>query len=469
MTRLKQQMLTPALLSTVLLIIPVILCLFVDQTWAADNNLSKPSKTEPDTSGSFDKAKVGESHLQKKGKTRDHLNKPYIEHMNSLSVLGTKEIVIQKTLQQLLQIYKSSIKPLEDAYNFVNLNKGALLETEIVAKPLVLFVGPWSTGKTTFINYLLDIEDREEKLHTGAEPTTTDFVVIQNGSRYRTMTGMQLVSDQSKAFASLEKYGQGFIQKLQGIEMKSDLLDLITFVDTPGIIENKRQQERGYPFSEVFQWFLQRASLIFLVFDPSKLEVGSELESVFSQLKGYEAKLKILLNKADTITQQELMKVYGALFWNLAPLVNSVEPPRVYVGSFWSKSKNQHSLATLFLEEEQTLMLDLHRVVENWVEDKIAYVRRHACMVRLHALTVDSFIQAFYKHKGFFTDNDVLLNDIINRPEKYNIFQDVLKQTDISKYDLPEAKTYIEFFSIHKFYSFRPLDYYCPHLFMLLR
>ena len=49
-------------------------------------------------------------------------------------------------------------------------------------------------------------------------------------------------------------------------------------MDSPGIIENKKQQERGYPFNEVCQWFIDRAQLIFLVFDPTKLDIGSELE-----------------------------------------------------------------------------------------------------------------------------------------------------------------------------------------------
>ena len=38
---------------------------------------------------------------------------------------------------------------------------------EIRAKPLVLMVGPWSTGKTTMINYLLGIENDRHLLHTG--------------------------------------------------------------------------------------------------------------------------------------------------------------------------------------------------------------------------------------------------------------------------------------------------------------
>lgn len=73
---------------------------------------------------------------------------------------------------------------------------------------------------------------------------------------------------------------QKFLERFQGTEIPSKLLEKVTLVDTPGIIENKKQQERGYPFNEVCQWFIERAQLVFLVFDPSKLDMGSELEVI---------------------------------------------------------------------------------------------------------------------------------------------------------------------------------------------
>lgn len=41
----------------------------------------------------------------------------------------------------------------------------------------------------------------------------------------------------------------------------------------------------GYPYSEVCQWFIDRADLIFLMFDPTKLDVGGELATLFKQMK----------------------------------------------------------------------------------------------------------------------------------------------------------------------------------------
>ncbi|XP_035827502.1 sarcalumenin isoform X2 [Aplysia californica] len=333
---------------------------------------------------------------------------------------------------------------------------------EIPAKPLILMVGPWSTGKSTLINYLVGLEDTVERLHTGAEPTTSDFFVLKYGPKYRKFKGMELVSDEKQGFASLEKLGLNFLERLQGIEMQSPLLESVSFVDTPGIIENKKQQERGYPFNEVLQWFIQRASLILLVFDPTKLEVGSELEQVVNILKGHDGKLRLILNKADTVGEQELMKVYGALFWSLAPLMHSVEPPRIYMGSFWSKKRQDNSLIQLFEEEEKSVLLDLHQAIENQVENKISYIRRHAFLVRLHALIVDTFLSVFEERKSWFGDSDDIWFNIVHNPGMYGVVQRVLQKEGISKHDLKDVGMYVEFFQDNLRTFFRPLSHYCP-------
>lgn len=54
-----------------------------------------------------------------------------------------------------------------------------------------------------------------------------------------------MAADSSRSFSPLEKFGQGFLERLVGIEMPHKLLERVTIVDTPGIIENRKQQERG--------------------------------------------------------------------------------------------------------------------------------------------------------------------------------------------------------------------------------
>lgn len=43
-----------------------------------------------------------------------------------------------------------------------------------------------------------------------------------------------------------------------------------------------------FPFNDACQWFIDRADIIFLVYDPAKLDVGPETEAILDQLKGRE-------------------------------------------------------------------------------------------------------------------------------------------------------------------------------------
>lgn len=66
-----------------------------------------------------------------------------------------------------------------------------------------------------------------------------------HGEKIRSIEGIVMAADSSRSFSPLEKFGQNFLEKLVGIEMPHKLLERVTFVDTPGIIENRKQQERG--------------------------------------------------------------------------------------------------------------------------------------------------------------------------------------------------------------------------------
>lgn len=59
-------------------------------------------------------------------------------------------------------------------------------------------------------------------------------------------------------------------------------------MEIPGILEVRKQVSRVFPFNDACQWFIDRADIIFLVYDPSKLDVGPETEAILDQLKGRE-------------------------------------------------------------------------------------------------------------------------------------------------------------------------------------
>ncbi|XP_014108212.1 PREDICTED: sarcalumenin isoform X2 [Pseudopodoces humilis] len=371
---------------------------------------------------------------------------------------------VSGVLQRLRKIYHSSIKPLEHSYRYNELRQHEITDGEITSKPMVLFLGPWSVGKSSMINYLLGLDNTPYQLYTGAEPTTSEFTVIMHGPKLKTIEGIVMAADSARSFSPLEKFGQNFLEKLIGIEVPHKLLERVTFVDTPGIIENRKQQERGYPFNDVCQWFIDRADLIFVVFDPTKLDVGLELEMLFRQLKGRESQIRIILNKADSLATQELMRVYGALFWSLAPLINVTEPPRVYVSSFWPHDYHPETHRDLFLKEEISLLEDLNQVIENRMENKIAFIRQHAIRVRIHALLVDRYLQTYKDKMTFFSDGELVFRDIVEDPDRFFIFKSILAKTNVSKFDLPNREAYKDFFGINPITSFKLLSQQCSYM-----
>ncbi|XP_062420673.1 sarcalumenin-like [Pungitius pungitius] len=368
---------------------------------------------------------------------------------------------LSASMKKLLHIYHTAIKPMEQAYKYNELRQHEVTDGEITSKPMVLFLGPWSVGKSSMINYLLGLHGTSQELYTGAEPTTSEYTVIMNGEKFRSIEGIVMAADSSRSFSPLEKFGQGFLERLVGIEMPHKLLERVTFVDTPGVIENRKQQERGYPYNEVCQWFIDRADLIFQVFDPTKLDVGSELEMLFRQMKGRESQIRLILNKADSLSTQDLMRVYGALFWSMAPLINVTEPPRVYVSSFWPQDYAADTSRELFMKEETSLLEDLNQVIENQMENKIAFIRQHAIRVRIHALLVDRYLQTYHDKLGWFSDPHEVLRDIVDDPDKYYIFKSILAKTNVSKFDLPNKEAYQDFFGVNPVSSFKQLSSHC--------
>ncbi|KAK1121853.1 hypothetical protein K0M31_010163 [Melipona bicolor] len=410
------------------------------------------------------------------------------DHINQLLKLDEeneeKERAIEKNadviLKELKRVYDNAIQPLESLYKYRDLSNRHFGDPEIFSKPLVLFMGPWSGGKSSIINYLLDIEYKQTSLRTGglrecfeeqcktpngndtgAEPSPAYFNIIMHGEEEEILDGTQLAADWT--FSGLQKFGQGLLDRLKGLRLGNKLLEKVNIVEIPGILEIRKQVQRLFPFNDACQWFIDRADIIFLVYDPSKLDVGPETEAILDQLKGREHQTRIILNKADQVKPEELMRVQGALIWNISPLMSSAEPPIMYSTSLWSLPYEAGAPTRLLYAQERAFLRDLRTAIDKRVEHKIASARRFAVRVRNHAKMVDCYLTTYYNHKTFFGNKKEISDKIIENPQDYHIYEGLSTLKNISRYDLPDPDVYRDFFRLNSLYDFPLLSSTCTY------
>lgn len=244
--------------------------------------------------------------------------------------------VYESVLEGLKKIYRSKVLPLESNYLFHDFHSPALDDPDFDAKPMLLLVGQYSTGKTTFIRYLLERDF--PGIRIGPEPTTDGFIAVMYEESDGVVPGNALVVDPKKPFRPLSKFGNAFLNRFQCSHLSSKVLKGISIIDTPGILSGEKQRvDRGYNFTGVLEWFAERVDRIILLFDAHKLDISDEFRRSIEALKGHDDKIRIVLNKADMVDHQQLMRVYGALMWSLGKVLNTPEVARVYIGSFWDE------------------------------------------------------------------------------------------------------------------------------------
>ncbi|CAM9517281.1 unnamed protein product, partial [Heterosigma akashiwo] len=71
------------------------------------------------------------------------------------STIKSRDRTSQNVIEGLKQIYSQLLKPIEEMYHFDKFDYETITDAELDAKPSVLVLGQYSTGKTSLIKYLI--------------------------------------------------------------------------------------------------------------------------------------------------------------------------------------------------------------------------------------------------------------------------------------------------------------------------
>ena len=225
-------------------------------------------------------------------------------------------------------VYFSKVRPLEQTYLIDIFHHPLLNLADFDARPMVMLIGQYSTGKTSFIRcagslgrpasssryeasarrastapsrhggrvggrvaavrgeaaslrqprrgrrrYLL--QQDFPGMHIGPQPTTDKWQAIMYGPEEKELPGNALASSADAPFFALSRqFGNSFLSRFCGCEVPSEFARGITLIDTPGVLSGKKQTvDRQYCFEDVLSYFAPRVDLILLMFDAHKVDL----------------------------------------------------------------------------------------------------------------------------------------------------------------------------------------------------
>ncbi|ENN79547.1 hypothetical protein D910_04698 [Dendroctonus ponderosae] len=353
----------------------------------------------------------------------------------------------------LKSIYKSKLVPLEQHYLFNEFHSPPLSDADFDAQPLILLVGQYSTGKTTFIRYLLERDFPGMRI--GPEPTTDKFIAVMYGDKEGVIPGNALVVDPKKQFRPLSAFGNAFLNRFQCSLVKSPVLKGMTIIDTPGILagrSEKQRIDRGYDFTGVLEWFAERVDRIILLFDAHKLDISDEFRRSIEAIRSHDDKIRIILNKADMVDQQQLMRVYGALMWSLGKVLQTPEVVRVFTGSFWNEPLRCDTNRKLFEDETQDLFSDFQSLPKNSALRKLNDLIKRARLAKMHALII-----AELKKEMPMFGKESKKKDLIRNLQV--VYERIRQEQQISASDFPDIgrmQDMLVKYDFSKFHSHKP-------------
>ncbi|KAB2615585.1 EH domain-containing protein 1-like [Pyrus ussuriensis x Pyrus communis] len=144
---------------------------------------------------------------------------------------------VTSIIDGLKRLYVQKLKPLEVTYKFNDFVSPLLRNSDFDAKPMVMLLGQYSTGKTTFIKHLL------KRAHIGPEPTTDRFVVVMSGPDERSVPGNTIAVQADMPFSGLTTFGTAFLSKFESAKIHAYIISHLR-KEMPAMLGKSKAQRK---------------------------------------------------------------------------------------------------------------------------------------------------------------------------------------------------------------------------------
>ncbi len=236
----------------------------------------------------------------------------------------------EKELQRQLQTKVK--KKLESLFARYKMDFGGI-DASLKWKPIVLIIGNYSSGKSTFINELVG----QDIQRTGQAPTDDSFTIITSdpGLSGAETPGSTLVNDEKLPFGHFKQFGEKLISHICMKQISSPAIENMAIIDSPGMLDATSENDRGYDYMKVLGEFAKMADLIVLMFDPHKAgTIKESYDAIRTTLpeKSGEHRIIFVMSRIDECDNlSDFTRSYGTLCWNMSQMTGRKDIPHIYL------------------------------------------------------------------------------------------------------------------------------------------
>ena len=237
----------------------------------------------------------------------------------------------EMTLQEELQL--KSRKKLAKLFARYKMNFDDL-EAAIRWKPIFLFIGNYSSGKSTLINEIIG----QNIQRTGQSPTDDAFTVLtseKSNGKTGEIPGSTLVNDKGMPFGKFKKFGERLTSHLCLKYVDTPFLEKVAIIDSPGMLDAVTEKDRGYNYMEVLGEFAKIADIIVLMFDPHKAgtikETYTAIRNTLPETSNEDRALFVMSRIDECDNQRDLIRSYGTLCWNMSQMTGRKDIPHIFL------------------------------------------------------------------------------------------------------------------------------------------